>query len=311
MTDQPLILWCSQEGRALARKILGDNPYVPHDYQIDGVVHTLDREHLVAVTPTGSGKSGYHAMPIRILLAIANDPYIISPYSYHVPKHPKALLIYPTNALEEQQAKNLNEFGIPAIAINSDILHTEHIAGHDLWKHARSDEVVALCLSPEQLVSKEFEQLLNDKDFVNSICLWGVDEIHFIESWGSMFRKAFLEIGHIHSRLGTSPPLVATTATLPSGEPMDFVLRFLNLRRGGFYFLHRSNARYDIQYIFRELQHSLTVYNFPQLYWVLESNRKTLIFCQTISLSFRLFAYFWHCPISATRDRNLFVCTIL
>ncbi|KIY43249.1 hypothetical protein FISHEDRAFT_62887 [Fistulina hepatica ATCC 64428] len=185
MTDGPPILWCSQEGHALARKILSNKPYVPHDYQIDGVVHTLDHEHLVAVTPTGSGKSGYHAMPMQILLAIANDPCIISPYSYHVPKHPKALLIYPTNALEEQQAENLNKLGVPAIAINSNILHTERTAGRDPWKCAHSDEVAALCLSPEQLTTKEFERLLNDEGFVKNICLWGIDEIHFIESWGT------------------------------------------------------------------------------------------------------------------------------
>ncbi|KIY49882.1 P-loop containing nucleoside triphosphate hydrolase protein, partial [Fistulina hepatica ATCC 64428] len=303
-----LLIWCSPEGRALALKILGSDPYVPHDYQLEGIVQTLDRKNLVVITPTGSGKSGYFCMPMRILLAISRDPSIVAPYQYNIPDRPKAIFIFPTNALEEQMAACLTKYGVRAMAINGNTLHVARQAGHDLWALVRSDDFPAICLSPEQLTSKDFERLLNDKIYVARVCIWGTDEIHLLHSWGHTFRKSFQEIGNVCCRLGTYPPLIGLSATLPKGERMKSVLSFLNLstKLKNYYLIHRSNLRHDIQFMFRELRHGLQSYSFPQLYWILKSGRKTIIFCRTISLSFRIFVYLWN-DLPSTHNHRTFL----
>lgn len=37
-------------------------PYEPHDYQLEGVAKCLDGIDLLAVLPTGSGKTAYYSM---------------------------------------------------------------------------------------------------------------------------------------------------------------------------------------------------------------------------------------------------------
>ncbi|THU80908.1 hypothetical protein K435DRAFT_489941 [Dendrothele bispora CBS 962.96] len=46
------------------------------------------------------------------------------------------------------------------------------------------------------------------------------------------------------------------------------------------------------QLIFRVLRHGLQGWDFPDLKWVIEGNRKTIIYRRTISLAFRLFVYY-------------------
>lgn len=63
--------WSPPAGYDLCRKILRDSnlPYVPHDYQVEGVCKTLDGIDLLAITPTGSGKTGYLSMYMLVVLA--------------------------------------------------------------------------------------------------------------------------------------------------------------------------------------------------------------------------------------------------
>ncbi|KAJ7178226.1 hypothetical protein C8R46DRAFT_1076150 [Mycena filopes] len=65
-----------QPGFALARRILLEvlPTFEPHHYQIDGVCKVLDGVDLVAVTPTGSGKTGYLFLSILVMIALANTP---------------------------------------------------------------------------------------------------------------------------------------------------------------------------------------------------------------------------------------------
>lgn len=51
--------WSSPEGYRLARTILQPSlPFDPHDYQLEGVCKILDGYDLLAVIPTGAGKTG-------------------------------------------------------------------------------------------------------------------------------------------------------------------------------------------------------------------------------------------------------------
>src|ERR1700728_4073232 len=66
----------SATGRALCCNILKGTllMYQPHDWQVEGVCQSLDGVDLLAITPTGSGKTSYYTMYILVVLAVLKDP---------------------------------------------------------------------------------------------------------------------------------------------------------------------------------------------------------------------------------------------
>jgi superfamily II DNA/RNA helicase len=53
-------------------------PFGPHDYQLEEITQALNRQDIIAVSATGSGKLVYIYMLAIILLELANDP-LLSP----------------------------------------------------------------------------------------------------------------------------------------------------------------------------------------------------------------------------------------
>ncbi|KAM6491392.1 P-loop containing nucleoside triphosphate hydrolase protein [Amanita muscaria] len=190
----------------------------------------------------------------------------------------------------------MKEFGLDSLVINSDTSAEARKSGKDLWVDAQTRYTMIL-LSPEELITRPFAQLLEQKDFCSRVCMLGVDEIHLLHWWGKSFRPAFRQIGNLRARLpkiqGHRLPVVALTATLRVGTTMDEVTKILGLSPGHYHLIRRSNMRYDIQVIFRALKSSLTSHSFPDLDWVLHEGDNTVIFCKTILLGFRVAAYLW------------------
>ncbi|KAJ6625298.1 hypothetical protein B0H10DRAFT_2186220 [Mycena sp. CBHHK59/15] len=208
----------SPQGFDLVRKILLEAlpTFEPHSYQMDGICKVLDKIDLVAVTPTGSGKTGFLFLTILVMIAIAANPSL-----------------------------------------------------EDLWIKAREGTSM-LILGPEQLISKGFQDLLKFEPFYDRVCALGVDEIHLLSLWGLAFRKAFMQIGFMRARFRPGIPIIGLTATLLSDPKIsDAIFDFLGVNRGEFYLLHRSNARHDIQILFRTLYSGIDGLYFPELAWVI------------------------------------------
>ncbi|KAI0052629.1 hypothetical protein FA95DRAFT_1601673 [Auriscalpium vulgare] len=107
-------------------------------------------------------------------------------------------------------------------------------------------------------------------------------------------------------------PSAALTATLLDGERKHRIFRSLGLKLGQLHSIHRPNMRYDIQPIIRTLSVGLGGRRYPDLDWVLVRNRKTIIFCKIILLSFRVLVYLWHrAPISPSRSTRIRLYNLL
>ncbi|KAF7369594.1 ATP-dependent DNA helicase Q1 [Mycena venus] len=254
----------SPQGFTLVRKILLDAlpHFEPHDYQTDGI----------SVTPTGSGKTGFLFLTIIVMIAIANIPSLCPTVKF--PKDPVIVVVCPTNSIEQQMDENMAKLGIAALTINSDTI----FRGAYHWRRS--------------LISKGFRDLLAHEPFYERVCALGVDEIHLLVSWGLLFRKAFQQIGFMRARLRPGIPVIGLTATMLGDTSVaDAIYALLGVNRGEFYLLRRSNARYDIQVLFRQLVSGIDGRKFPELAWILQNRDKTLVFCRTISLVFRVKAY--------------------
>lgn len=62
----------------------------------------LDGKDLVAILPTGAGKTGYFTMFMLVLVELSLNPSLCSP-PVSVPRDPCMIVVYPTNGLEEEQ----------------------------------------------------------------------------------------------------------------------------------------------------------------------------------------------------------------
>ncbi|KAJ3719964.1 hypothetical protein C8R42DRAFT_672284 [Lentinula raphanica] len=134
-------------------------PFQPHDYILEGIGALLDGRDLVAITPTGSGKTGYIAYTARVVVReLTRHPESfpeIKNLATKFPENPLILAICPTNYLEYQLEDKMSAIGLKVLIINNETKDNAREQGlPDLWATAVEDLTVSiLLLSPEQLTS--------------------------------------------------------------------------------------------------------------------------------------------------------------
>ncbi|KAK7047014.1 ATP-dependent DNA helicase Q1 [Favolaschia claudopus] len=282
--------WSSPEGYELVRRILRTTPvpYTPHDYQLEGLCKSLDGIHLFAITRTGSGKTAYYSLYMLVVLAVVANPALCPTAMF--PNNPCLLVVCPTVPLQLEMAGNMRDLGLDALAINAETrLDALRQNNEELWITARKRPNIILT-GPEQLTRREFEKSLQDKEFYGRICGTGFDEVHLLNSWGASFRKDFQQMGFLKARMKDQHnPWILTSATVRDGAPFDNICRLLGLNNN-FHLIRRSSHRPDIQILFRDLISPISGDSFPELHWIVEGKRPTVIYAKSISLGSRIYA---------------------
>lgn len=184
-----------------AREVLG------HDRLRGGQREALEATQagrdVVAVMPTGHGKSALYQLPA----ALGGLTVVVSP-----------LL-----ALQRDQAAALAALPrpLPSRALNSTLGARRT---QEVWRAVEEVDPLVLFLTPEQLARDEVVERLSDVGVARFV----VDEAHCISAWGHDFRPDYLRLGGVVDRLG-HPPVLALTATAP--PPLrDEVVERLHLR---------------------------------------------------------------------------------
>ncbi|KAJ7235274.1 P-loop containing nucleoside triphosphate hydrolase protein [Mycena haematopus] len=122
------------------------------------------------------------------------------------------LVVGPLVALMEDQAKTLNEKGIPAVAITGNSPNLEQ----SLTDFGQNKYRVGL-VGPEMALSTSFhEKVLNQIEFIKNIICLVIDELHCIWEWGNDdFRPEYRQIVNLSARLPTGLPILGASATAP------------------------------------------------------------------------------------------------
>jgi len=162
-----------------------------------------------------------------------------------------------------------------------------------MWARASESGSRILLLSPEQLISKRLEKLVDNVAFRKRVCLLAVDEVHLLDSWGDSFRKAYQQIQYVRARFESNLVAIAMTATLLPGDQTDRVCDFVRLQN--YHTIRRSNRRPEIQLLFHVLSYGIENWKFPDLRWVIDDmqRKKIIIFCTSIRGGFRVYSYLW------------------
>ena len=159
-------------------------------------------EDVLAVMPTGSGKSLCYQLPA-----------VAAPGT--------ALVISPLIALMNDQVRALRENGIAAAALNSANSPEENAAIEADLAAGRLD---LLYMAPERLGMHSTLHLLRKAP----LRFIAVDEAHCVSQWGHDFRPDYLEIGRLRAALGL--PLAAFTATADPATREEIVARLFGGR---------------------------------------------------------------------------------
>jgi len=176
--------------------------------QEDLVRAVLDGHDLLAVMPTGSGKSLGFQLPALLLPGTT-------------------LVVSPLISLMKDQVDELNRRGIRAAALHS-LLPRE--ARHAALRAAGAGELRLLYVAPERFASDPFIKVLRDLVVARFV----VDEAHCVSEWGHDFRPDYRRLrsaaAECRSSAGAAgrPPIAAYTATA-TPEVRDDIVDLLGL----------------------------------------------------------------------------------
>lgn len=190
------------DAREALKIYFGYDSYKPGQEEIVDAV--LAGEDVVAIMPTGAGKSVCYQVPALLLPGIT-------------------IVISPLISLMQDQVKALNETGIHAGYINSSLTESQISM---VYARALDGAYKLLYVAPERLESYGFT------DFADrmKISMVTVDEAHCISQWGQDFRPSYLKIVGFIDRLRERPVVSAFTATATEEVKTDIscVLKLQN-----------------------------------------------------------------------------------
>ncbi|MGA2893092.1 MAG: DNA helicase RecQ [Xanthobacteraceae bacterium] len=202
------------------RKTFGFEAFRPGQGEIVSAI--LDGRDVLAVMPTGSGKSLCYQLP-----ALLRDGLTI--------------VVSPLIALMRNQVAQLRGYGVAAAALNSANDADENRLVLD--QIARG-ELRLVYIAPERLVKAETLNLLKRA----KVSLLAVDEAHCISQWGHDFRPEYAALGGVQTALGGAVQTVAFTATADAATRSDILAKLFS--REPAVFVHgfdRPNLRLAMQ----------------------------------------------------------------
>lgn len=202
----------------LLQKTYGFTSFRPGQREI--IEKIIKGENVIALLPTGMGKSMCYQLPAKQL-------------------NGSVLIVSPLLSLMQDQVAQLKKMGEKSVvAINSFLKPEEKMT---VWKSL--DKYKFIFISPEMLVQPMVKKRLQEI----RISLLVADEAHCISQWGFDFRPDYLRIAEILPVIN-NPQVLALTATATS-KVIQEIESYLKLDNAFIYKhpMDRPNITYDIK----------------------------------------------------------------
>ncbi|MEG0855984.1 MAG: DNA helicase RecQ [Terrisporobacter sp.] len=172
--------------------------------QEDIINSILSKKDVLAIMPTGGGKSLCYQIPALILDGVA-------------------IVISPLISLMKDQVDTLNVMNIKATYINSTLSDSKY---NEILTGIRNNEYKIIYVAPERLDNYDFLSIINNLN----ISQISIDEAHCISSWGHDFRPSYTKISSFINSFKHRPIVSAFTATASQIVKEDIIrnLEFFN-----------------------------------------------------------------------------------
>ena len=190
-----------EDQRSILKKVFGYDSFRPGQEEI--VKRLLGGQDVLAVMPTGAGKSICYQVPALLLPGIT-------------------LVVSPLVSLMKDQVGALVQAGVAAAFLNNSLTDNQKAL---MLHRAREGWYKIIYVAPERLEMPGFQRFAQEK----LISMVTVDEAHCISQWGQDFRPSYLRILDFIDSLPRQPIVSAFTATA-TREVKDDIAQTLRLR---------------------------------------------------------------------------------
>ncbi|WP_428327738.1 DNA helicase RecQ [Mucilaginibacter sp.] len=197
--------------------------YSEFRHQQEAIIQrVLNKKDVLALMPTGGGKSLCYQLPAVLLDGLT-------------------IVISPLIALMKDQVDSLNVNGIPAAFLNSSQTPDEQVR---LTAQLQNKQIKLLYLAPERLFGNDGKLI----GFLKSltVSLIAIDEAHCISHWGHDFRPEYLMLAGLKDHF-PNVPVIALTATADKLTKKDIEDK-LNLKETAVFIssFNRANITYRV-----------------------------------------------------------------
>lgn len=188
--------------------------------QLDVINSVIDGNDVLAIMPTGGGKSICYQIPALYLDGVT-------------------IVVSPLISLMHDQVLNLQGYGVDACFLNSDQDFQERQKAE---KKIINGDVKLVYISPEGLLTNH---MLNFFSRVK-VSLIAIDEAHCVSQWGHEFRKSYTLLGDL-KKYFNSVPTMALTATADARTRSDISNQLrLNDPESFISSFDRPNIKYNV-----------------------------------------------------------------
>lgn len=249
----------------------------------------LEKKDVIAVLPTGGGKSLCYQLP-----AVATKQLVI--------------VISPLIALMKDQVESLKKLGVGVGCLHSGQNYDDK---KTVFDEIKKGGAYVLYLSPERANTDGFKSWIANQ----TIALFAVDEAHCVSQWGHDFRKEYGELKFL-KELRPDVPLLALTASATPTVIRD-ISKQLNLKNPAqmVYGFYRQNLYYQVETCTDEDE------KFRYLFQACEQNPegRILVYCGTRKMTEEVAAFlsrkweavgFYHAgmtPLQRTKIQNSYM----
>ena len=180
--------------------------------QEEVITRLLEGESVLAIFPTGGGKSLCYQLPALLLDGLT-------------------VVISPLIALMKDQIDFLVNHGVQAARLDSSL---DFIQTRQVYQDLNAGRLKLLYISPERLGNERFLQSLPRWN----LTLLAIDEVHCVSAWGHNFRPDYMKIATLAKQLKI-PHVLGLTATATADVAQDiasaFEIKNNNIVQTGFY----------------------------------------------------------------------------